>query len=77
MAAWPVDPRDPAQRVDKAMLFLIYNIMMLSSDGVDLTDKPQVRKLQARCSERCRNLRLTAGKLSKFVYIHNYQMLFI
>jgi hypothetical protein len=23
MAAWPVDPRDPEKRVDKAMLFMV------------------------------------------------------
>lgn len=48
MAAWPVDPRDPEEIVDKAMLFLIYNIMMLSCDGIALRDESKVRKLQAR-----------------------------
>ena len=48
MASWPVDPRDPEERVDKAMLFLIYNIMMLSTEGIVLEDESKVRKLQAR-----------------------------
>ena len=48
LAAWPVDPKDPQQRVDKAMLFLIYNIIMLSTEGVTLADESKVRKLQAR-----------------------------
>jgi hypothetical protein len=39
LAAWPVDPNDPLKRVDKAMLFLIYNIIMLSTDGVSLADE--------------------------------------
>jgi hypothetical protein len=30
------------------MLFLAYNIMILSTDGVQLTDEPKVRRLQSR-----------------------------
>jgi hypothetical protein len=48
LAAWPVDPNDPQRRVDKAMLFLIYNIIMLSTDGITLADESKVRNLQGR-----------------------------
>jgi hypothetical protein len=46
LAAWPVDTNDPQKRVDKVMLFLIYNIIMLSTDGIALEDKSKVQKLQ-------------------------------
>ena len=48
MASWPVDPRDPEERVDKAMLFLIYNIMMLSTDSVVVKDYAKVTEIQEK-----------------------------
>lgn len=46
LAAWPIDFTDPDKPIDKALLFLIYNIIMLSTDGIKLADESKVRKLQ-------------------------------
>ena len=46
LAAWPIDFNDPGKPIDKALLFLMYNIIMLSTDGIALSDESTVRKLQ-------------------------------
>lgn len=46
LAAWPIDFNDPDKPIDKALLFLIYNIIMLSTDGIRLADESKVRKLR-------------------------------
>lgn len=45
LGLWPVDKTDPKFRVDKAQLFLLYNIMMLSADGVTLEDESKASRL--------------------------------
>ena len=46
LAAWPIDFNDPNKPIDKSLLFLIYNIIMLSTDGLRLADESKVKELQ-------------------------------
>ena len=41
-----MDCNDPGMSVDKVLLFLMYNIIMLSNDGVTVIEDTKVSKLQ-------------------------------
>ena len=43
---WPVDCNDPGMSVDKVLLFLMYNIIMLSNDGLTVIEETKVSMLQ-------------------------------
>ncbi len=46
MSSWPVNPKDPARHVDKVQLFLLANIIMLSTDHVVVKDCARVSRIQ-------------------------------
>ena len=48
MSSWPVNPKDPAKHVDKVQLFLLANIMMLSTDSVVVKDYAKVTEIQEK-----------------------------
>ena len=46
VSRWPVDCNDPGMSVDKVLLFLMYNIIMLSNDGLAVIEETKVSMLQ-------------------------------
>ena len=69
MSSWPVNPKDPAQNVDKVQLFLLANIIMLSTDSVTVREYAKITRIQ--------ELYMTMlHRYLKYKYRKNYNTLF-